>query len=68
MPTFRVASTVMRVVVAVPPVVEAMVKSGVFAAVVAELLMESWHRARWYLCHVATEIVLSLALIDKSPN
>lgn len=40
MPTFPFASTVMRVEVEVPPVVEAIVKSGVFAGVVAELEME----------------------------
>ena len=40
MPTFPFASTVIKVVVEVPPVVEAMVKSGVLTAVTAELLSE----------------------------
>jgi hypothetical protein len=40
MPTFPFASTVISVEVELPPVVEAMVKSGVFAAVLAELEME----------------------------
>ena len=40
-PTRPFASTVIRVVVAVPAVVEAMVKSGVLAGVETELEMES---------------------------
>src|SRR3989344_3440619 len=39
-PTFPFARMVIKVEVDVPPVVEAMVKSGVLAAVLAELLME----------------------------
>ena len=41
MPTFPFANTVIKVEVAVPAVVEAIVKRGVLAAVPAELEIES---------------------------